>query len=163
MKINQINQNRCSFGASVVRNKELLTLMKDTKKLYGKNGLKAIAEKVKNIGTKNDKFEIKLQVKFQEVTENGITESPVSYVLYNKKYAGYFRHADVREFVEQKFQEDLAAKAFEQSFTQPSQTQVIKTQITRKTKPASLFSSLTNFAKENIHLLTNHIKKYFNS
>ncbi len=161
MKVNQTSQNHYSFGASIVRNRELLFLMKDTKKLYGKKGLRTLAEKVKNIGGETDTFEIKLQVLMRNKTKNGTEETPVSYVLYNNKFAGYFKHADVKEFVDQKFQEDIATKMFERSFAQPSAMKKIKTQITRRTKPISLFSSCANFAKESIALLTNHVKKLF--
>lgn len=85
----------------------------------------------------------------------------MSYVLYNNKFAGYFKHADVKEFVDQKFQEDIATKMFERSFAQPSVMKKIKTQITRRAKPVSLFSSCANFAKESIVLLTNQVKKLF--
>lgn len=124
MKIKHINRNTPSFGALVVRNKELANLIKDTKRLYNREYILNLAHQVASIGNKNDTIEFTNQTFIYRHFGNKITKEPISYVLYNGRYAGYFEHDKIGAF----FKNELPEKIKYMNFSHQDTTKQLVTE-----------------------------------
>jgi len=131
MEVNKINPQQPSFGARVIRNKELLVFIKDVKSHYGPGYLKNFAKRVKTLGSAKDSIELTNQTSIYQHFGPRVTKEKVSYVLYNGRYAGHFVHNDCIEFFNRILPEKVQWMSFENVKSTPKkENKIINTSCT---------------------------------